>query len=462
MANTTIELKKVNKADKSYDTVVVGLGMTGISCVDYLLKQGKSFAAMDSRDQPPEMNRLQQEYSDVPVYLGGFDAEILSNAKELLISPGISLEEPEIKVARDNGVRVSGDIDLFCRNAKAPIIAVTGSNGKSTVATLVSKMIEGSGFDVELGGNIGIPVLTLLSKKTPDFYVLELSSFQLERCSDLNAVAAVVLNVTSDHMDRYSSIIDYGEQKTKIYQGEGVVVINIDDQFVNSINRKGRNEIGYTLKIPKEGEFGIRNETGMHWLAHGKELLIPSSDLKIKGEHNLSNALSALSLGSAVGLPMQSMLSTLKEFKGLSHRCEWVANVNDVDWINDSKGTNVDASCAAIKGFSINNNIVLIAGGESKDADFSLMKNVVSGRVRLAILIGKDANRIASVLESGIPVYFATSLDAAIQLAAELANRGDTVLLSPACASQDMFENFEQRGEVFMKAVHKLVGVDRA
>jgi len=439
-----------------YDALIVGLGKTGFSCARFLARLGGSFAVLDSRPSPPELDRFREEYPDVRLSLGKFDVELLASSPLLVLSPGISSSEPAIQQAVMNGAEVVGDIELFSRYAKAPVIAVTGSNGKSTVATLVSRMVEAAALRAALGGNIGTPALALLAAEDPDFYVLELSSFQLETVSSLNAAAAAVLNISADHMDRYESLGQYAAVKERIYRGDGWMVINRDDPSVSRMMRTDRNIVCYSLSVPAADEFGLRQERGQEWLCLGERILLPSADLRIKGRHNLSNALAALALGHSAGLPIDAMLTALKEFSGLPHRCERVATSNGVEWINDSKGTNPGATCAAIEGLAGNNDLILIAGGDGKGADFAPLAGSVPGRVRAAVLIGRDAARLAAILESCIAVHYATSMDAAVSTAAKLARDGDKVLLSPACASFDMFRDYQDRGEQFIHAIRML------
>jgi len=441
---------------QQFNTVVIGLGKTGLSCVRFLARQGVALAVADSRNNPPELYKLREEYPDVPFYPGPFDKSLFSAATVLVISPGISQDEPAIKQAVMNGAELVGDVELFARHAKAPVVAITGSNGKSTVASLVSYMIQVSGLEVALGGNIGTPALSLLESNQPDYYVLELSSFQLETVYSLDAVAAVVLNISMDHMDRYDGIEDYANAKEKIYAGTGTMVINDDDARVVEMSLPDRKLIRYSLGEPQSGGFGLTVSDNIEWLSAGENLLLPVSEVRLKGRHNLSNVLAALALGNSISLPMESMLSAVKEFSGLPHRCEWVANINGVDWINDSKGTNPGASSAAIEGLSDNADIVLIAGGDGKGADFSLFAQSARGKVHTAVLIGRDANRLAASLDGIVRVCYATSMEAAVSTAARLALPGNKVLLSPACASLDMFRDYQHRGESFRQSVLSL------
>ena len=439
-----------------HETIIIGLGKTGLSCARFLAGRGEQFTVVDSRTSPPELDRFRQDYPDATLYLGDFDAQLLASARMLIISPGVPADHPAIRHAVENGAELVGDIELFARYATAPVIAVTGSNGKSTVASLISAMINAAGFNVCLGGNFGTPALSFLDKSPPDFYVLELSSFQLETVSSLNAIAAVVLNVSADHMDRYQGLDDYTQAKQRIYAGSGCMVINYDDPRVAAMLESQRTIIGFSLAGPDPAGFGLVNNEGVEWLRHGDHLIMPTAAMLLKGRHNISNALAALALGHAIGLPLDSMAKVLESFAGLPHRCEWVADIKGVNWINDSKGTNPGATCAAIEGLAAGEDIVLIAGGDGKGADFSSLADSVAGRVHAVVLIGRDANRIARALEGKTRISFATGMDAAVVTAAGLARPGDKVLLSPACASLDMFRDYQDRGHKFIESVIRL------
>lgn len=445
-----------------YDTIIIGLGKTGLSCARYLAVQGGSFAVADSRPEPPELGRLREVLPDVPVYLGRFDAKLFRNTERIILSPGVTRTEPAVREASDAGVEIIGDVELFARQAPAPVVAVTGSNGKSTVATLVADMIRQSGARVELGGNIGTPALDLLAESVPDFYVLELSSFQLETVQSLRPAAAVVLNVSADHMDRYPDLAAYAVAKQRIYEGANVMVVNNDDASSRAMKKRDRRVIGYSCSVPGGEDFGVIRHEGEDWLARGSCLLMPAKEMQLSGRHNVSNALAALALGSAVDLPLQSMLEVLRTFTGLPHRCQHVDIINGVEWINDSKGTNVGAACAAINGLGGDGNLVWIAGGDGKAADFSPLAEAARGRVHTAVLIGRDAVRIAEAIETATNVLFATTMEAAVTTAAGVTRPGDRVLLSPACASFDMFADYRERGESFMTAVRDRVWEGKA
>lgn len=453
MGDTARSAAPMAAQQTTYDYIIIGLGKTGLSCARFIAGQGHSFAVVDSRSHPPELEKFEREFAGVPLFRGEFDPALLASAGHLIVSPGVAMSHPAIQHALRHNIEVIGDIELFARHANAPVVAVTGSNGKSTVVALVSAMISAAGFDVCLGGNFGTPALSFLDRSAPDFYVLELSSFQLETVSSLDARAAVVLNITEDHMDRYTGLDDYALAKSRIYSGTGTMIINLDDNRVQAMSRPDRKSIGFSLSAPGPDNFGLIRRDGVDWLALGNQPLLPGTAMLLQGRHNISNALAALALGHAIGLPFEPMLTTLKNFTGLPHRCEWVADHGGVTWINDSKGTNPGAACAAIEGLAEGEDLVLIAGGEGKGADFSTLAKAVRGRVHDVVLIGRDAGIIASALQGSTVIHHATSLEGAVRKAAGLARPGDKVLLSPACASFDMFRDYQDRGHQFIESV---------
>ena len=446
--------------DKSFlhkRILIVGLGATGLSCARFLNAQGAEIAVTDSRSTPPGLETLREELPDIAVFVGGFDADAFMSADVLVVSPGVSLREPLIIEARARGVEILGDVEIFAHYAQAPVIAITGSNGKSTVTSLVAEMAQQSGFKTAMGGNIGTPVLDLLAEQ-PDLYVLELSSFQLETTSSLEPAAAVILNISEDHMDRYSSLSDYTAAKVRIYHGEGALVVNRDDAQVRStlaLVQHGRPVIRFGLDQPAADDFGLCEHEGETWLCRGQERLMPERDLKIKGRHNTANALAALALGHLAGLKLPAMLSVLQRFPGLPHRCQWVRERQDVIWYNDSKATNVGAALAAIRGIPARK-LVLIAGGQGKGQDFTPLRDAVTEHCRAVVLLGEDATRLQQDLADTVPLIMVSSMSEAVTQAAELSRAHDAVLLSPACASFDMFSNFAQRGEQFIQAVEAL------
>jgi UDP-N-acetylmuramoylalanine--D-glutamate ligase len=437
--------------ERDIANVIVGLGKTGLSCARYLAARGASFVVTDSRTVPPGLEELHRDFPDVPVFTGGFDAAVLARARRLIVSPGVALTEPAVAAAVRDGAEAVGDIELFAREARAPVVAVTGANGKSTVTTLVGEMIRDAGFVVRVGGNLGTPALDLLATPIPDFYALELSSFQLETTYSLNAAAAVVLNISPDHMDRYGDVSEYAAAKRRIYHGDGVMVINRDDPRVAAMIEPGRRVVSFGLDAPGQEDFGVRDCDGSVYLAKGDEFLLAAAVLRLKGGHNIANALAALALGEAVGIPMAGMLASLRRFPGLPHRTQWVASRDGVDWYNDSKGTNVGATLAALQGMP--GKVVLIAGGLGKGQDFTPLKAAVAAKARAVVLLGRDAAQIAHALEGVVPVIHVNNMDEAVEQAGSLAQAGDSVLLSPACASFDMFRGYEHRGDVFSAAV---------
>lgn len=437
--------------------IVVGLGKSGMSLVRFLAQQGVRFAVVDTRANPPELATLQRDYPEVEVRCGELDVDFLCRASELYVSPGLALATPALREAAARGVKMSGDIDLFTRYAKAPIVAITGSNAKSTVTTLVGEMAAAAGKKVAVGGNIGTPALDLLSDEV-ELYVLELSSFQLETTERLGAEVATCLNLSEDHMDRYDGMAQYHLAKHRIFRGARQVVVNRDDALSRPLIADQVPCWTFGLGKPDFKAFGLVEEGGEKQLAFQFETLMPTAELKIRGAHNQSNALAALALGHAVGLPFTTMLDTLRRFAGLPHRCQWVRELRGVGYYDDSKATNVGAALAAIEGLGadIAGKLVLIAGGDGKGADFSALKAPVAKFCRAVVLLGRDAELLAAALGDAAPLLRVKTLDEAVQRCAELAQSGDAVLLSPACASLDMFKNFEERGRLFAQAAEAL------
>jgi UDP-N-acetylmuramoylalanine--D-glutamate ligase len=435
-------------------TVVVGLGATGVSVVRHLRASNQPVAVADTRLHPPGIEELVDLDSTIPVFLGAFDSKLFSRAKRLVVSPGLSPNEPAIRQAKASGVEVIGDVELFARHASAPVVAITGSNGKSTVTTWLTEMARRAGVQVKSGGNLGIPALTLLTSPEPELYVLELSSFQLETLASLQPVAAAVLNVSPDHMDRYRDEDEYAAVKAKIYRHARIQIINRDDPTVLRMQSTGRS-ISFGLDVPEVGHYGLQLSQGTVWLARGKEPLLEERRLRLSGRHNTANALAAMALAEAVGLPRAAVIEALQAYQGLPHRSQWTVRYQGVDWFNDSKGTNVGATLAALNGMS--GKVVLIAGGTAKEADFSPLREPVRHKARGVILMGQDARLIAQSIAGTVPVVFVDDMRSAVARAAELAKPGDSVLLSPACASLDMYRDYQERGEVFMHTVRELL-----
>jgi UDP-N-acetylmuramoylalanine--D-glutamate ligase len=446
-----------NKTEHKHSFLIIGLGQTGLSCARFLVQQGYAVAIMDTREQPPLLSIVQQELPDLLVNTGGLISEWMLKSDTIVLSPGVDPRLPEIKAARDAGIEIIGDIELFARHANASIIAITGSNGKSTVTTMIAEMAVTAGKQVQVGGNLGTPALELIIEPAPDFYILELSSFQLETVASLDATVSVVLNISPDHLDRYDSEQQYQDAKANIYNGSGAMVINRDDVLVSSWAITSRDQIGFTLDRPVDNDFGLIRQNGNDWLAQGSHPLLAVEDLYVVGKHNVSNTLAALAIGSAMALAMPAMLTAIQSYRGLPHRCYLVTEYQGVRWIDDSKATNIGACLAAIEGLADSGNIILIAGGVAKDQDFSALTEALSKHVKVIILFGQDAELIAQVVPDNVQRIDASDMDDAVAKAQQLASKGDSVLLSPACASFDMFTSYIERGEHFTQAVKELI-----
>jgi UDP-N-acetylmuramoylalanine--D-glutamate ligase len=442
---------------KAKRALVVGLGKTGLSCARFLHRQGWQVAVTDSRERPPALEALRRELPDVGLFLGGFAPEAFEQAELLVTSPGVSLATPEIQWALAHGVPVVGDVELFAREVAAPVAAITGSNGKSTVTTLLGLMAREAGLQAGVGGNLGEPVLELLDRQA-QLYVVELSSFQLETTASLSPAVATVLNVSADHMDRHPSLEAYAQTKARVYQQARIGVYNLDDARVMAMPRTSR-AFYFTLGEPRDEQtFGVARQAGEPWLYRGAEPLMPARNLRMPGLHNRANALAALAMGGALGFPLQAMTEVLARFSGLPHRTEHLGVIDGVAWYNDSKGTNPGATVAALEGLAggDGSRTVLIAGGQGKGADFSVLTDAVREHARAVVLLGEDADRLAQALAGTVPLSKASGMAEAVERAAALARPGDRVLLSPACASFDMFRGFEHRGEVFRRCVEEL------
>lgn len=437
-------------------TLIVGLGKTGLSCVRYLSEQGCTIAVADSRQQPPGLSELSERWPDVPVQLGDFDSEWFAGFSELVVSPGISIAEPAIAAAAAAGATIRGDVDLFAEAADAPVIAITGSNGKTTVTTLVGAMARAAGRKVQVGGNIGTPALDLLGQGA-DLYVLELSSFQLETTEALGALAATVLNVSDDHMDRYPDKMGYFQAKQRIYRGCKHAVVNLDDALSTPMARDNLRFLCFGFNRVNPDTFSTREDERGTWITWGFDNLLLADELALMGRHNISNVMAALALGKAAGLPMADMLEAARAFRGLPHRCEFVRRLAGVDYINDSKGTNVGATVAALESLApAEGKLVLIAGGDGKGADFGPLAAPVTEYCRAVVLIGRDAERLEKTFGDKVHSCRADTLPGAVARARDLAQSGDRVLLSPACASLDMFRDYNERGEQFRATVEAL------
>lgn len=456
-----------------YDGVsrlIVGLGASGVSALRYLAREGAKLVVTDSRAAPAGVEALRREFPQVEFRLGAFDASRpLTQFAEAVVSPGVSLDEPFVHSLIAAGIPVIGDIELFARAVSSPVsrlsspgvIGITGSNGKSTVTTLVGEMARAAGLRVKVGGNLGTPALDLLSDDT-ELYVLELSSFQLETTHSLRCSAAAFLNLAEDHLDRHHDMARYAAIKSRIFDGCEVAVVNRDDEAVmREVEfhgaKKGARRVtrivsfGLGAPDPREHEYGITEHESGRWLACGTSRLTPHASLRIHGLHNAANALAALALADAVGIAREAALQALREFRGLPHRCEFVAERGGVTWLNDSKGTNVGSTLAALKGLS--GPIVWLGGGQGKGQDFSPLAQPLADKGRAALLFGQDAQAIEDAICGALPVYRDPDMNAALSRAKTLAQPGDQVLLSPACASLDQFRNYVERGERFSRWV---------
>jgi UDP-N-acetylmuramoylalanine--D-glutamate ligase len=443
--------EKRSQTQAGIRTLVVGLGKTGLSCARYLSGLGHQVHVVDTRKNPPGLAGLKKDVPAATTTLGEISDSQLNNVDQLVVSPGLPMDLPLLQAARAKQIPVLSDIDLFAAVALAPVIGITGSNGKSTVTSMLNDMVIEAGYRVRTGGNLGVPALDLLEAGEPDFYILELSSFQLERSGVLSLRAATVLNLSPDHLDQHSSYEEYIAAKAKILEACENPVINRDDAVVMGLLPGESEFTAFTLSKPRERDLGIRVVDGQRCFCRGTTVLLPVSELTLVGRHNEANALAALALGSVIGLPDAAMAQALKAFRGLEHRMQEVRNRNGVRWINDSKGTNVGATVAAVRG--LDGPLVLIAGGLAKNADFQPLGSALADRTIAIVLIGRDAPAMRDALESVCKIVMAEDMADAVKQAEEIATAGTTVLLSPACASQDMFDDYAHRGRVFAELV---------
>ncbi len=430
--------------------IVVGLGITGLSVVRYLKKLNHPVMVMDSRLSPPGLSEVNTEFPDVECILGRFDSELLSQAQEIILSPGIALTHPDLIAARNKHIPIVGDIELFARAAKAPIVVITGTNGKSTVTTMIGDLARDAGVKVAVGGNLGEPALDLLQSNI-ELYVLELSSFQLETTNSLAPTVAILLNITPDHQDRYAEHADYIAAKQHVFHHAELAVYNRADQLtLPQLAVKQKQSFG--LDIPTDNNLGIKDDR----LVCGQQVLMPITNLPNQRPNFLNNALAALSIVCYFNWPLATAAKTLHDFKGLKHRCELVLNKNDIRWYNDSKATNVGATIAALQDVAadITGKQIVILGGIGKGADFSDLTSPLLRYAKHAILLGEAQYEIAAILPADLARTHVKNLAEAVMLAAELAQPGDAVLLAPACASMDMFKDYRDRGNQFVELVH--------
>jgi UDP-N-acetylmuramoylalanine--D-glutamate ligase len=432
--------------------LVLGLGRTGLSVARYLGRKGLEVRVADTRANPPGAEALRAELPQAELLTGAFATTLLDGVVQVVVSPGLSVQEPVVCEAVARGLPVVGDIELFAREAQAPIAAVTGTNGKSTVTTLLAELANASGRRAIAGGNLGEPALDLLGHPVPELYVLELSSFQLETTYSLQTLTSTVLNLTPDHMDRYADIAAYGAAKARIFDGCAVAVVNQDDERVRAMPRSGQPVCSFSL-VSGEADYALARRPEPMIVCRGEPLL-PLSALRIQGQHNAANAMAALAMAEVLALPRGPSLEALAAFPGLPHRSQWVADVAEVRYVNDSKGTNVGATLAAVAG--LDGPLVLIAGGDGKGQDFAELREAFRGKVREAVLIGRDAPLLESTLAGVCRTTRAADMREAVRAAHAAAKPGDVVLLSPACASLDMFRDYTHRGDEFAAAVRSL------
>ena len=438
--------------------VVAGLGISGVAAVNFLHEQGYRVAVTDSRPTPPGHDQIP---SEVQTSFGQLDQELLLQAEEIVISPGLDPKLAEIQAAIAKGIPVVSEIQILRRATDKPIMAITGSNAKSTVTTLIGLMAKDAGINVAVGGNLGRPALDL-TKDDPELYILELSSFQLETTSNLAADVAVILNLSEDHLDRHGDMMGYHTAKHRIFQGVKKVVHNRDDSLTRPLVPDVTPMQSFGLNAPDMNQYGIlKEDDGTIWLARGRERLLKSTDMYMQGTHNIANALACLALGEAIGLALESMLNTLKTFKGLEHRCEFVKELNGVRYYNDSKGTNIGATLAAIEGLGAaiapqQGKVAIILGGQGKGQDFRALRNALSQYTKLAVLIGEDRTVIEKAIAGTTTIIHADSLKEAVELGQQHTQVHDVVLLSPACASFDMFKGYSERGHQFVECVNTL------
>jgi UDP-N-acetylmuramoylalanine--D-glutamate ligase len=448
-----------NDLDNTGKTIVIGLGETGFSVARHLHKQNVVFTMLDTRAKPPQLALFRQEFPDIDVRLQPLSAAEFAHARQIIVSPGVDVNQDAIrKAVMDNHCECVGDIELFSRCTKKPIVAITGSNGKSTVTSLFNEMARACGINSYAGGNLSPPALDLLDCEDAALFVLELSSFQLESVDSLQAKVSVVLNISPDHLDRHGDVDNYAAIKERVYSNASISVVNRDDEYVSQMKLSGE-VISFGLGCPKDGEFGVVDENGSLSLALGDKPLLPVYDLALQGESGVLNSLAALALGHALQLPILKMLDCLKKFKGLPHRLALVETVNNVKWFNDSKGTNIGATVSSLR--SLEKNIILIAGGVFKGGDIGQLKEAVAMHAKRVILFGQDASQLKQGLEDGLqtdmPITIASSMNEAVAIAEKNTTAGDQVLLSPACASFDMYANYIERGCDFENCVRGLL-----
>jgi len=464
IANLKLEWKEKN-------ILIVGCGVSGISCANFLSRNDIKFSIIDSRTNIKNISNINQRYT---IKFGDFQENDFSTADIIIVSPGVSIKHPFIQKAIAEGKEVFGDVDLFCRLVDAPIIAITGSNGKSTVTTLVGDILNASNINAKVGGNIGVPCLDLLSldllsldllgqdhfdsdhsyEAKVDCYVLELSSFQLETTSHLKAYASVILNLSEDHMDRYDSFLDYCNAKQRILNDSKYTIINLDDKLASKLSHA---EDSITFSLSTKADFTLGLKSGKEWIFHNEKPFLDISKLRIVGQHNKSNILAAISLCSVFDIALDKTAQAINTFSGLEHRSQLISNYKNVQWINDSKATNVGATRAALNGFS-NRPLYLILGGQSKGQDFNELLPVLTNNIKQIFIYGEDSDLIANSIKekTKISIQCLPTLKESINEISKLVIDDDVVLFSPACASFDQFDNYMHRGQSFVQYVNEV------
>jgi len=445
-----LNVNQPSTALQDVNYLVVGLGVSGYSVACYLLTHGYRCRIQDTRDVPPFLGKLKAQFDNVDFRAQPLDAELTAWADVLVVSPGLSVRDAAIEQAADLGKSVVGDIELFARIVDKPVIAITGSNGKSTVTTLVGEMINLDGKSAAVGGNLGTAALDLL-EQNPDYYVLELSSYQLETTTSLRPRVAALLNLCEDHLDRYPGYAEYIQAKLRIYDNASLCVSNFDDE----VTRHDARDISFSLNPDAEAEFRLLENNGS-WLAHRCEPWLRVDEIRVSGRHNWANCLAAMAIAHSIGISRTAIVAAIKQFTGIAHRSQWIAEIDGVEWINDSKATNVGAAQASIEGRE--RPVILIAGGQSKGADMSIMFATIKQKVKLALLLGEDASRLQQAWQGATRIEIVRDMQQAVRRAHEEACNGDCVLLAPACASFDMYPKFEARGDDFARRVQELAG----
>lgn len=440
--------------ENAHERIVVGLGKTGLSVARHLRRRGIPFAMADTRDQPPGLAAFRQEFPQLDICTGALPVQWLAEASQIILSPGVDTRNPAVQAAIARGAECVGDVELFAGANRVPVVAVTGSNGKSTVVQLVTEMASACGLCAFAGGNIGTPVLDLLEKDDAQLFVLELSSFQLESTRSLRPRIGAVLNVSADHLDRHDSLERYAEIKARIYAHAGCSVVNRDDRFVMKMQTCGE-VTDFGLGRPTGRGFGLLRRAGHPYLARGDHCLLPADKLMMQGEAGILNALAALAIGHALGLSMEKMCSVLTRFKGLPHRLSRVGESRGVAWFDDSKGTNVGASVMSLR--SLESNVILLAGGIFKGGDLAGLRCAVARHAKHVIVFGQDSDLLRQALRGIVQIHSADTMRDAVAQAQALSAAGDKVLLSPACASFDMYEDYAERGRDFERCVRELV-----